>query len=259
MLFIDSHRHQANLDAPVIEPRRSRAAPAGVTLFRLLRSSGDAEPLRWLAAVAADAGHPKVDPPRPAPGAKTPYGKSALREVSVLLNAAGRSSDPQTDAALALLARADGPVAMLADVSDELARLWEARAEVMREVGHWSRTRPRFMWRVALVPVASPCRIEPVIAAMWERQLGQYMIVAANSGYVPGTVTVVTRTASPARNLLRLLDAVTPEGLDEPIALGRRDYVEAAIPREAWKAMLRKMRFRRVKDLVPPPHEARLF
>jgi hypothetical protein len=114
------------------------------------------------------------------------------------------------------------------------------------------------MWRVALVPVASPCRIEAILAAMWERQLPAYMIVAANSGGAAGWVTVVARTASPERNLMRLLDSVAPAG--SPVqALGRRDYVEAIVPVVVWREMLAKMRFRDPGKLVPPPEGARLF
>jgi hypothetical protein len=115
------------------------------------------------------------------------------------------------------------------------------------------------MWRVALVPVASPSRIEPILAAMWERQLERYIVVAANSGYVPGRVTVVARTASPDRDLLRLLDKVAPAEAGEPMALGRRDYVEAVMPREVWKEMLGRMKFRQASKLIPPPQEATLF
>jgi hypothetical protein len=93
---------------------------------------------------------------------------------------------------------------------------------------------------------------------MWERQLPAYMIVAANSGVAAGRVTVVARTASPERNLLRLLDAVVPAG-SAVQALGRRDYVEAVVPVAAWREMLAKMRFRNPKKLVPPPEGARLF
>lgn len=266
-LFVDLHRHQANVPAGVIEPpTRAEAKPAGVVLHELISASGDADPLLWLTTIAAESGHPKVEPPA-APSTPGPavivrpkhISKAALRETAVLLNSAGRSSVYQTAAALRLLARSREPRDFLADESAELSALREARAEVMRAVGQWSRTRPRFMWRVALVPVASPCRIEPILAAMWERQLDRYMVVVANSGAAAGRVTVVARTGSRGRDLLRLLDAVTPDDLDGPIALGRRDYVEAVVPRKAWESMLRKMRFRQVEKLMPPPQEATLF
>ena len=270
-LFIDLHRHEANLAAPVIEPDSDALArPAGVVLYELLPAacpsrwpSGlehfpEPDSLAWLAAIAAEAGHPKTTVPDEWLAGKRGL-RRAAREVAVLLNAAGRASQPQTSAALTLLARRHGPEEFLADESPEMQALREARAEVMRESAHWSRTRPHFMWRVALVPVASPCRIEPILAAMWERQLKKYMVVVANSGYAPGLVTIVARTASADRNLLRLLDAVAPQGLSGPIALGTRDYVEAVIPRAAWTAMLQRMRFRQTEKLIPPPQEASLF
>jgi hypothetical protein len=285
-LFIDLHRHAANLAAPVIEPT-NEPKPAGVVLFEIIHelavgamsaavcrhanedmaaddgrpgthhSEGD-KALAWLAAMAAEAGHPRVELSADLVPSKL-FHKSALREAAVLLNSAARSSDYPVAAALALLSRAAGPPELLAEESADARALLDARAEVLREVGHWSRTRPRFMWRVALVPVASPCRIEDILAAMWERQLPTYMVVVANSGYVAGRVTVVARTASQDRDLLRLLDAVTPKELAEPLALGRRDYIEAIMPVEVWKAMLTKMRFRNPRNLVPPPQEANLF
>lgn len=258
-LFVDVHRHQANLAAPVIDATESGPPiPAAVILWPMARELAQADPWLYLAALAAEAGHPKVDLAGDLAPARR-FSKSSLREAAVLLNSAGRSSQYQTAAALALLGRHDSPQDLLDDESPELSRLHEARTEVMRAVAQWSRTRPRFMWRVALVPVSSPCRIEPILAAMWERQLGKYMIVVANSGLAPGLVTVTARTADPGRNLLRLLDAVTPEESGEPIALGCRDYLEAVVPTELWKEMLRKMHFRNARELVPPPQEATLF
>ena len=94
---------------------------------------------------------------------------------------------------------------------------------------------------------------------MWTRQLDRYMVVAANSGYAANTVHIIARTASADRDLLRLLDKVAPEGLDQPFALGRRDYVEAVLPLEAWETMLQKMRFRATRTLIPHPRGATLF
>ena len=258
-LQIDVHRHPANQKATVIEAVAPQAAePAGVVLYRLLGELGEVGHLAWLATMAAEAGHPKVDRPTLPVGAKG-FSKTALREVEVLLNSAGRSGDPATAKALALLERNDGPAELLADDSAELSRLRHCRAEVMQALAQWSRQRPHFMWRVALVPVASSCRIEEILAAMWARQLLRYMVVAANSGYVPGKVHVIARTASADRDLLRLLDKTAPEGLEQPFALGRRDYVEAILPRKAWEQMLQKMRFRSARKLVPPPGETPLF
>jgi hypothetical protein len=257
-LFLDQHRHglctTARVIAPGPEPR-----PAGMVLYEILRDTHpeSAADLAWLAAIVAEAAHPRLFLPPDAAGAKH-ISKSAVREAAVLLNSAGRAAEYPVAAALAALASADGPAAIVAGDSPECVALQEARTEVLREFGHWSHQRPHFMWRVALVPVASPCRIEAILAAMWELQLPAYMIVVANSGYAAGRVTVVARTTSPERNLLRLLDAVAPAG--SPVqALGRRDYVEAIVPVAAWREMLAKMRFRNPGKLVPPPEGARLF
>jgi len=256
-LFLDQHRHghcsSAGVIGPSPEPR-----PAGMVLYEILREINPetAADLAWLAAIVAEAAHPRLALP-PVAGAKQ-FSKTSIREAAVLLNSAGRAADYPVSAALAALASADGPAALMAGNSPDTAALQEARAEVLREFGHWSHQRPHFMWRVALVPVASPCRIESMLAAMWERQLPAYMIVVANSGCAAGRITVVARTASPERNLLRLLDAVVPAGSSVQ-ALGRRDYVEAIVPVVVWREMLAKMRFRDPKKLVPPPEGARLF
>jgi hypothetical protein len=257
-VFFDQHRHGPCTTARVIdagpEPR-----PAGIILYEILRelAPAPAADLAWLAAIVAEAGHPRLALPDDAGPAKH-VSRTAVREAAVLLNSAGRAADYPVPAALAALASADGPETIVTGDSPDSAALQEARAEVLREFGHWSHRRPHFMWRVALVPVASPCRIEAILAAMWERQLPAYMIVVANSGCAAGRVTVVARTASPERNLLRLLDAVAPA--DSPVqALGRRDYVEAIVPVAVWREMLAKMRFRDPGKLVPPPEGAQLF
>lgn len=258
-LQINVHGHPAKLKASIIEAAAPQVVePAGMVLYRLLGELGGVGHLAWLATMAAEAGHPKAARPTLPAGAKR-FSRTALREVAVLLNSAGRSSDPATAEAMALLERNDGPEELLADDSAELDRLRRCRAEVMRALARWSRQRPHFMWRVALVPVASPCRIEEILAAMWTRQLERYMVVAANSGYVPGKVHIIARTASPDRDLLLLLDKTAPDGLEQPFALGRRDYVEAILPRKVWEKMLRKMRFREAGKLVPPSGEGPLF
>ncbi len=273
-LFLDQHRHGRCTTAHVIGPG-PEPRPAGLVLYEILReidadlchggscpavSSAPATTsadLAWLAAIVAEGGHPRLTlPPDAATAAH--LSKTSVREAAVLLNSAGRAADYPVAATLAALASADGPAALVAGDSPACVALQEARTEVLREFGHWSHQRPHFMWRVALVPVASPCRIEAILAAMWERQLPAYMIVVANSGVAAGWVTVIARTASPERNLLRLLDAVAPAG--SPVqALGRRDYVEAVVPVAAWREMLAKMRFRNPGKLVPPAEGASLF
>ena len=250
-LQIDVHRHDPDLIAPVIEPLSPRTArPAAVVLYELLAALGPVTDLAWLAAVAAEAGHPKADPPPPQRGDR-PYTRTAAREVQVLLSSGCRDREPAVREALALLARSDGPEGFLADESSDMERLRSARVAVMQALGEWSHQRPYFMWRVALAPVASPARIEDILAAMWARQLPRYMIVAANSGYVPGKVHLVARSDSPERDLLRLLDKTAPEGIARPFALGRPDYVEAVLPTDAWQRMLAAMRFRAPHKLIP--------
>ncbi|MBN2584761.1 MAG: hypothetical protein JXL80_16985 [Planctomycetes bacterium] len=258
-LQIDVHRHAPDLKAPIIEPPSPDAArPAGVVLYDLLQRLGPVTGLEWLAAIAAEAGHPKAALPAPQEAGKS-YARTALREVQVLLNSGCRDREQAVGPALVLLARSDGPEDFLAGESSELERLRMARTAVMQAVAQWSHHRPYFMWRVALVPMASASRIEDILAAMWARQLANYMIVAANSGYVVGKVHVVARSDSPKRDLLRLLDKTAPTELERPFAVGRPDYVEAVLPTDAWERMLAGMRFRAPNKLIPHLPQPSLF
>ena len=207
-LYVDHHRPEGAPPGVVISGYGWDPIPCSAWLaFDLLDAlpEADLDDLLWIAAVGvlSDLGD-SAPWPRLAE-AKKRYTAKWLKEAVVLTNAARRAStfDPQTP--LALLLSGDGPKALSEGPgSDQLAAY---RTEVNRELREARRVAPAFSerdpetdiapegLRFALLHLDSPCQVHPLIAQQWRTRLPKYPVIAANRGYLPGTVAFSTRTA----------------------------------------------------------------
>lgn len=169
-------------------------APSSLLTYALVSPMVIPGPLEWLAVMGtvADLGA----------DASLPYLKDALRragrkavtEAVALLNAARRASQFAAPLALEVLMRA----ANASDISEGrvsgVDALRDCRMEVQREVARCAKTPPRFAGNVALLLFSSGAQIHPLVAVRWAQRLPEHIVIAANTGYLPGRVNFAMRS-----------------------------------------------------------------
>jgi single-stranded-DNA-specific exonuclease len=181
------------------------ADDAGATLDDLL----------WVAAVGtiSDLGE-KAPWPRLA-AVRTRYTAKWLKEAVALVNAARRASAFDVATPLGMLMTADHPRVFAEDEAAGAGRLRDYRAEVNAALAQARKRAPVFAggdspW--ALIPVASPCQIHPLIAQQWRGRLPRHAVMGANPLYVPDVVAFSCRTSRADLNLPSLLRAAADLG-----------------------------------------------
>lgn len=171
--------------------------------------------LLWVAAVGtiSDLGEkapwPRLD------AVRKQYTAKWLKEAVSLVNAARRASAFDVATPLAMLMTADHPRAVSEDEAAGAGRLRAYRAEVNAALAEARKRAPIFAggdspW--ALVPVASPCQIHPLIAQQWRGRLPKHAVMSANPRYVPDLVAFSSRTSRKDLNLPTLLRGAVDVG-----------------------------------------------
>lgn len=189
--------------------------------------------LLWLAAIgligdmADDRGFPELAE------AQQRFGKTALKDAVVLLNAPRRTAAADAGPALRLLLESDGPKAITKGDSADAQALHAARAEVRAEMDVAKRAAPIVAGDIALVPLDSACQIHPLIAQQWRGRLKDKIVIAANRGYRPGWVHFATRSAS-GRDLIRFLAEHRPPGADDRFGNGHAQATGGALRLSDW-------------------------
>jgi single-stranded-DNA-specific exonuclease len=173
-------------------------------MWELLAPLADAagapiDDLLWVAAVGtiSDLGE-KAPWPR-LEGVRKRYTAKWLKEAVALVNAARRASAFDVATPLASLMSADHPRAVAEDEAAGAGRLREYRAEVNAALAEARKRAPLFAggdspW--AVVPVASPCQIHPLIAQQWRGRLPRHAVMGANAAYLPDVVAFSCRTSA---------------------------------------------------------------
>jgi single-stranded-DNA-specific exonuclease len=136
------------------------------------------------------------------------YTAKWLKEAVALVNAARRSSGFDVETPLRMLMAADHPRVLSEDETAGAGRLRDYRAEVNAALAEARKRAPIFAaggspW--ALIPVASPCQIHPLIAQQWRGRLPRHAVMGANPRYVPDVVAFSCRTSRSDLNLPALL------------------------------------------------------
>jgi len=249
-LFIDDHRfrHRPTINL-ISSSRRLNEWPVGYLLFKLLAPVFPVEDLAWLALIGAAPDHEDSLPALEEPSFQN-LRRSDLQEMAVLVNSAFRHPTYDMQTPLSVLLVAQHPDEILSGQVGGVSLLRQYRAEVYENFQECSHAAPTFMWKVALIPFASPFRVEALIAVLWRDQLRQYLVIAANSGYLPGKVSFAVRTATdiPVPNFMQ---AVSPPAVHPPFFLGHRSSAYGITDLETWKTILRNMRFKDVERLLP--------
>jgi single-stranded-DNA-specific exonuclease len=241
--------------------------PSGVPGGAFVVSGYDWEPVpcsAWLAYALLEADVPDVDEMRtldwiaavgvisdlgdraPWPGladAKRRHTARALKEATVLVNAARRGATFRAGGALALLMEADGP-RELAEAPGA-APLHAARAEVAEAMAEARKKAPVFSadQPFALVTVDSPCQIHPLIAQQWRTRLPKHAVVCANTGYLPGTVAFSTRTARTDLVLPAIYQAIDTPGWNGEWGHGHDQASGGHLPPDVFDTVLDALGF----------------
>lgn len=206
------------------------------------RGVGATEDLLWLAALgligdmAEDAGFHELE------DAQRRYGKTALRNAVSLINAPRRTASADATPALALLMKCNSPRELLSGEHPETAQLLAAKEEVKAAMEVARRVAPKVRGDVALIPLASPCQVHPLVAQQWRSRLKDKVVIAANRDYRPGWVHFAARTAA-GHDLIRFFAERRPEGAGSEYGSGHRQASGGALRHEQWNEFVRELGF----------------
>lgn len=206
------------------------------------RGVGGSDDLLWLAAVgligdmAEEAGFPELGE------AQRRYGKTALRSAVSLINAPRRTARADAGPALALLLKCNSPKELLSGEHAETAELLAAKEEIKAEMELARRVAPKVRGDVALIPLASPCQIHPLIAQQWRGRLKDKVVIAANKDYRPGWVHFAARTAA-GHDLIQFFAERRPEGAGSEYGSGHREASGGALKITEWNRFVSQLGF----------------
>ena len=248
ILLVDHHRPEGQPPgSTVITGYQWRPVPTSSLLtFLLCNSQGEVSEYAWKAAIGnlGDLGPEHPDMQKAIKEQKQKY----VREATSLLNAAKRSSDPDTAIPAAFRALRDAPNAraVVEGESEDLELLRDFKLEVQTELNEAKRVAPKFSpaEKVALLRFDSPARVHPLLAQSWRGRLPKYIVMAANGGFLPGKVSFSMRT-----NLdVNLLDFLARhgqqlEGVENEYGHGHDKATGGTLSQENFNRLLKSMGF----------------
>ncbi|MCP3166486.1 hypothetical protein [Myxococcus qinghaiensis] len=176
-------------------------------------------PLEWLAVLGTVGAL--------GPDASVPFLKDALRranrkavvEAVSLMNAARRSARFAAPRALEVLLRARNAKDVAEGRVPGVDELRDCRLEVRREVERCAKTPPRIATSVALLLFSSEALVHPLVAVRWAQRLPEHLVIAANTGYLPGRVDFALRSQA-THEPLDFLRELAPSALGEVLEAG---------------------------------------
>lgn len=256
-LYVDHHRPEGEPDeGTVVSGYGWDPIPASAWMaYDLVSPLADVADLSWIAAVGTISDLGEKAPWDALPAIRKQWGGKWLREAVSLTNAARRASAFDVQTPLRMLMQADGPRAIIEGNDLGADRLRAYRAEVQAELAIARRQPPIFSadqpW--ALVAVDSGCQIHPLIAQQWRGRLPKHAVIAANRGYVPGTVAFSARTRRADLVLPTLLRAADI-GADDDANFGRgHDQASGGhLPPDQFNRLMDWLGFDQRARVLPP-------
>jgi single-stranded-DNA-specific exonuclease len=197
----------------------------------------------WLAALGVQSDAGGSAPVASLAEAKARYGARTLSRAAALVNAPRRAAEHDVAAAVRALQAAGSPEEIAALAIPEAKQLDIYQQQVTAELGRARRTAPTFSGPVALLRFASPCLVHGLVAVSWARRLRDFVVMAANVGYLPGRVSFAVRSH-------RRLDLVTflrgielERGADEESAHGHLAATGGSLGCASFNRMLAALGF----------------
>lgn len=210
-------------------------------LWELGALLADITDLDWVAAIGTLSDLGDRAPFDLLTAAKRKYTAKYLKEATALINAIRRASDYNPDAAARALLAHSSPKALVNSPSAEVEALRSARAEVKTALDAARKVAPVFAGQVALLRLNSPCQIHPLIAQSWRSRLPDYIVIAANEGYLPDRINFAAR--SNRWNVLEFLRAQSISEGEGSYAHGHDQASGGSLPRDRWNELLAKLGF----------------
>ncbi|AKQ66416.1 hypothetical protein A176_003328 [Myxococcus hansupus] len=189
----DGYPGSTLLSARGLEP----AVNASLLTYLLASPSVIPGPMEWLAVLGTVAAH-GADAPIPfMKDALRRAGRTAVTEAVSLLNAARRSSRFAAPMALEVLLRAGSATDITRGNVPGVDTLHDCRLEVQRETARCSKTPPRTTNNIVFLLFSSEAQVHPQVAVRWAQRLPDHIVIAANTGYLPGKVDFSVRSRVP--------------------------------------------------------------
>ncbi len=243
-LFVDHHRpYGVPPEGVLISSYSWDPIPnSSLLTFWLCRAVADVEDLDWIAVVGTLSDLGDKAPFNIVKEAKEKYKAKWLKEATVLINAARRSSSGDASVALWAVLKASHPRDIVEGASPEARLLREFREETKAAMEEAKKASPKFRGNVALVEISTPCYVHPLIAQIWRTRLPKYIVIVANYGYIPGYVAFSVRTAADV-NVLDFLGQIEVDVAEGYMGYGHDQASSGVIPVESWKILLEGLGF----------------
>ena len=238
-LIIDHHAESGHTHACTLNSCDTPLMTSTHLCFSLLHEPDE---LLWLAALGIIGDYGMSAPSPLLKKAKARYSQTALLETVALINASRRSSRYNWDTASNLLQQANDPAQIAHAELPGVSTLREDRQEVAAEVKRARKARPCLADPWAIIPFASPCAIDDLLAASYVNRLQHHFIIAANFGYRPGYVHLSLHAALPA-DLLGEFNAIVPPALSATNGHPYLTTTNGAIPHHDFLLLLTHMGF----------------
>lgn len=233
--FVDHHKPDPPPDGGVLVTGYGREPipTSGLLAYDCGATLADVSDLDWLAALSllSDLGDKAPFPLLAA--AKKRHGATRLRDAVSLVNASRRSATGDGTPALELLLACDGPRQVLDGTRPQTAQLLAAEEEVAGELARCKKVGPQIVGDVAVVLMHSACQVHPLVAQVWRTRLPVGVVIAANSGYLPGRVNFSART-SRGVNLLDFFARHRPEGAGDSYGRGHDQASGGSLEYGVW-------------------------
>lgn len=243
-LFVDHHRPLGVPENGVLVSSYAwQPIPnSSLLVWWLCAAIAPVDDLDWVAAMGTLSDLGDGAPFGLLPRARQRYTAKWLREATTLVNAARRGAAHDTETALQAILKATHPRQVAAEDTPEGARLWTYRRQVAAAFNEGKKAAPVFSGEVALVRIASPCLVHPLVAQVWRTRLPKYMVIVANERYIPGWVTFSARS-SERYNLLDFFRSIDLDLAEGYFGYGHDQASGGSIPTAAWNELLRQLGF----------------
>lgn len=209
-----------------------------------------ADQLQWMAGISLLSDLGDKAPFDDLAASKARFGSTALKDLTVLLNAPRRTAAGDATDALELLLRGDTPKQILKSSDPALAGLKAAKAEVSEALAIARKAPPKFSskWTdelggdIIMVRIDTPCQVHPLVAQIWRPRFPKAVVFGVNVGFRPGFVHFAGR-APKGVNLVQFLRNHTPAGADGTFGGGHDQASGGALPVALWNPFVAMLGF----------------